>query len=244
MDIIISFFSPYELKARFFPALLILAPLFLTVVIWYPELIELESSIFTIVVLVIILFFFAKLSRELGVKKQKVLLKKWGNFPSTIMLRHRDNTIDAATKLRYHRYLRTNIEGLELPTPEEELNNPDFYEDQYSSAIKWLLEKTRDKNKYDLLFQDNINFGFSRNMFGVKYMGIVFCFLAILININGIYQTYNFNLAEIELKIWLSNLISLIFLLLWVFFVKESWVKNSAVAYARTLLSTCEEIKN
>ncbi|MGG0587755.1 hypothetical protein ABE049_26160 [Priestia megaterium] len=241
---LISLFSRYELKARLFPALLVLAPLLFTVLIWYPELIDWQSSFFTILVSVVILFFLAKLSREMGIKRQKKLLVLWGGFPSTIMLRHRDTTIDPITKERYHEYLEKYIDGIKIPTAEEELENPEFYDKHYGSAIKWLLEKTRDATKYDLLLQDNINYGFSRNMLGIKPIGIIFSIVALMTNIYGAYQKYQLILLNLPLKIWFSLLVSTTFILLWVLFVKANWVTNTSQAYARTLLATCEDVEN
>ncbi|ASN06339.1 hypothetical protein [Virgibacillus necropolis] len=239
-DKILDMFSQYELKARIFPALLIVAPFGLTILMWYPSLISLESSFITILVLVIILFFLAKIARENGKKVQQKLLDECGEFPSTTFLKHTDNTLNENTKKRYHQYLSKNVEGIQLPTKEQELESPNFYNDQYNSAVHWLLEKTRDNKKYSLLYQDNINYGFSRNMLGIKPLGIFFSFISIAINIFGIYQKYEVSLINLPLKVIISFLISIIFISMWTFFVKKDWVRSTSKAYARTLLSTCE----
>lgn len=239
---IFSIFSQYELKARFFPGIIVLTPFALAILILYPELISLESSIFTIMAVIVIIFFLAKLSREAGKKKEKNLMKKMGNYPSTIMLRYSDNEIDSVTKQRYHNFFKENVHGIELPSSSDhEKENPDFYEQQYNSAVKWLLENTRDYKKYDLLLQDNINYGFSRNMLGIKPFGIFFSIVACIINPYTLLVHNNHNLSQIPLKVWLSYLVYIIFLSLWIFFVKEKWVKSTAFAYARTLLATCEK---
>ncbi|WP_345243611.1 hypothetical protein [Pontibacillus salipaludis] len=240
-DQILNLFSKYELKARIFPALLAIAPFGLTILIWYPELINLESSAITLLVLVIILFSLAKVAREKGKKKQNALLKKWGGFPSTTLLKHDDNTINENTKQRYHNYLNKNVPGIQLPSKEEELNDSSSTNSTYESAVHWLLEKTRDTKKFPLLYEDNINYGFSRNMLGIKPIGIIFTFVSLGINILGVYQQYAFTLNDLPLKIWISLIITIFFILLWVFFVKEEWVKSASYAYARTLLSTCED---
>ncbi|MBC6972694.1 hypothetical protein H9I32_09910 [Bacillus sp. Xin] len=237
MEELLSIFSKYELKARVFPAFLVLLPIAITVLIWYPELISMSGSFYLILFIVAILFFLAKICRERGKKVQTKLLKEWGNFPSTRMLRHSDNSIDPVTKKRYHIYLQNNVPGIEMPTAEQELEKPDYYEYQYNSAIKWLIENTRDN---DHLLQDNINYGFSRNLLGIKFLGIICCVIAILINIFAAYQSHSLNLLAIPLKIWLSILMNCLFLLLWIFYVNKDYVKSSSEAYARTLLSNCE----
>jgi hypothetical protein len=241
-DIIFNIFSLYELKARIFPSLLTLAPFTLSILIWYPDLINFESSLFTSLVIIIILFLIAKVARERGKVIQGNLLEEWGGFPSSIYLKHSDATIDERTKKRYHNYLSKNISHINLPTDKEELENPDLYKKEYNSAIQWLLEKTRDTNKYHLLYQDNINYGFSRNMLGIKPFGIIFTLISIVINCFCIYQNKYSSLFELPPKAWLSFIISMFFILLWIVFVRKNWVKSTAAAYARTLLATCEDI--
>lgn len=240
MDKILSQFSQYEIKARLFPALLLLAPFLFTVLTWYPELISLGSSILVIVFFIITLFFLAKYCREMGVKKQDKLLKEWGAFPSILILRHRDPVIDPVTKSRYHSFLQEKVKGVQLPTSNEEIENPEYYDIQYKSAIKWLLEYTRDSHKYSLLQQDNINYGFSRNMLGVKSLGILLTILAVGVNIYGIYNEYGFDSLMFPLVIWISLLTNIGFFLFWLLFVNENWVKSTSYAYARTLLACCE----
>lgn len=240
MDSLLTYFGAYEIKARFFPALLILFPLMFTLLIWYPELIELETSIIILVAFVILLFFIAKISREAGLRVQAKLLKVWGGLPTTIFLRHRDSSIDQITKERYHAFLSEKISNLKIPSVEEENGNPDLYDLHYISAVKWLLENTRDPVNFSMIHQDNSNYGFSRNMLGVKLMGILFSLISLLFNIYGAYNQYYFIISEFPLKIWVAFLVSILFILLWLLFVNSNWVKSTSRAYARSLLATCE----
>lgn len=243
MSDILSIFSHYELKARMFPALLTILPFGLSILIWYPELISIESSVLIILVLMASLFFLAKMAREQGKKVQSKLLQEWGGFPSTVFLKHSDDTIDDKTKNRYHEYLNKRVKDVQLPTKEEELEDPNAFDQEYNSAIKWLLEKTRDPKKYPLIYQDNANYGFSRNMLGIKLIGIIFTLTSLGITCIGIYQQHQFQLLELSLKAYASIIICIFFLFLWVFFVRKNWVKSTSVAYARSLLASCEETK-
>lgn len=240
MDSLLTYFGVYEIKARFFPALLILLPFLFTLLIWYPELIEFETSIIILIASIILLFFIAKISREAGLKVQAKLLNNWGGFPTTIFLRHRDSSIDYVTKERYHTFLSERISNIQIPSAAEENENPDLYDLHYGSAVKWLLENTRDPMNYSMIHQDNSNYGFSRNMLGVKLVGILISFISLLLNIYGAYDQYKFVISEFPLKIWIAFLVSILFILLWVFFVNSNWVKSTSRAYARSLLATCE----
>ena len=57
---------------------------------------------------------------------------------------------------------------LALPTVAAEANNPAGSDSVYMSATKWLLSQTRDTKVYSLLFQQNINYGYRRNMLGLR----------------------------------------------------------------------------
>lgn len=235
-----TYFGIYEIKARFFPALLILFPLLFNLLIWYPELIELETSIIIVIAFVISIFFVAKIAREAGLKEQKKLVKKWGGLPTTIFLRHRDTTIDRITKDRYHSFLSKKIPNIQMPTKEEEKDNHNLYDLYYVSAVKWLLENTRDPVKYNMIHQDNSNYGFSRNMLGIKYGGVLFSVISVIFNAYGIYTQYGLLISDIPLKIWVAFLINIVFLIVWIFFVNSNWVESTSRAYARSLLAACE----
>ncbi len=238
----LNMFSRYELQARVFPSFIAVSPIGVTVLIWYPEIISLESSFLTIFVLFIILFSLAKVAREFGKRIEKRMIKEERGFPTTRFLKHSDNTLNIYTKMRYHKYLNEHIPDMQLPSKEEELESSDGCTEKYNSAIHWLLEKTRDNQKYSLIYEDNINYGFSRNMVGIKYISICLAIISLLIDFIGIYQSYGNISFDLPLKVILSIFISLFFVIYWIFLVKKKWVKSASEAYARSLLAACEEI--
>src|SRR5699024_12724275 len=79
------------------------------------------------------LFHYTTLFRsERGKKVQSKLIQKWGGLPATLQLSHLDNTIDIETKKRYHNYLQKNIEGLKLPSRNEEIQ---YFLDRKSTRL-------------------------------------------------------------------------------------------------------------
>lgn len=238
---IINSVSEYELKARIFPAGFTILPFVITILIWFPELINLESSLIILAILMISLFYLGKLARERGKIVQSKLIQKWGSLPATLHLSHSDNTIDIETKKRYHDYLNKNIEGLKLPSQDEEIECPKYSRDKYESAIKWLLENSRDTKKFPLLYQDNITYGYSRNMLGIKPLGIVISIISLFLDFCLLYSLNHQAITEIPIKIIISILLSSFFIIIWSFFINEKWVESTSEAYARTLLSTCEK---
>lgn len=238
---IISNLNEYELKARIFPAILTILPFVITTLLWFPQLISLESSLLISIILIILLFFLGKLARERGKNVQSKLIQKWGGLPATLQLSHLDNTIDIETKKRYHNYLQKNIEGLKLPSRNEEIQNSKSSQDKYESAVKWLLENTRDTKKFPLLYQDNINYGYSRNMLGMKWLAVIISIFSLALNFYLLYFLKYEPIDEVTINVIISILINSFIIISWIFFVNEKWVKSTAEAYARTLLSTCEK---
>lgn len=241
MEILQQLFNPYEIKGRMFPAILTLLPLGVSVILWYPNLLDSFNTAFTMLGIIIMLVLLSKISRNKGIKKQQLMLQAWGGFPTTIMLRHRDNTIDPVTKERYHAFLKKKVPNVEIPTPEEENEKPEFYDIHYDSAVKWLREYTRDKTIYSILHADNANYGFARNTFGMKGVGITLCLLSLALNILGIYEKYGTDIWTIPFKFWVSVSFSIILISIWTFFINKHWVMNFANAYARSLLAACEK---
>jgi hypothetical protein len=159
----------YARKARLYPALLTLFPVFVTVMTLFPMLYEsIGVAISSLAIGCGVLMLLASNVRYLGRKKEQQLYEVWGGKPTTVWLRHSDRNLDALTKQRYHAFLSKNIPDLKLPTSNEETTNPLGADDYYESAVKWLLEYTRDKRKYPLVFEENINYGFHRNMLALK----------------------------------------------------------------------------
>ena len=163
-----------------------------------------------------------------------------GGKPTTIMLRHTDDTLDKYTKIRYHNYLSENISNWTAPNIEEERDNPDYTDEYYNSAVKWLLEKTRDRKTHRLIFKENISYGFRRNSRGIKCLGIIFSILSIFLLLGNLYPNADYlDIKKYSLEYGVMTF-SLIMLYWWSFVVNDSWVKDAAESFAIRLLAVCE----
>jgi len=243
MDLLKDFFNPYERTARLYPALIILAPTFMTIFCLFEELRDILSSIIGSIFFVSTAYYLGKISREIGKKKQEGLIVLWDGMPSTRFLRHRDTSIDSISKERYHQFLQTHVSNLTIPTPEEELNDQESADIVYDSAIKWLLVKTRDTQKYSLLFRENISYGFTRNFWALKPLGITINFLVLLGTVTLVYKRYHFDFNLIPNEILFSVAFTLI-IITFILFISKKTIHSKAKAYARTLLEVCDENNN
>jgi len=233
-------FDEYSLNARVKPALLALLPIVVMVYVFTPSLYSIISALFSVVVACGFITALAHYSRYQGAKTEKRLYKSWGGKPTTIILRHTDDLLDNYTKLRYHKYLSKSINDWSAPTIEDEMVNITAADKYYDSAVKWLLEKTRNTKIYDLLFKENISYGFRRNSRGIKWLGVSLASFSIAMVISIILmEPKYFDIQIVGLEVG-ALIFSIIMLLWWLFIVTDVWVRDAAERYAIRLLAVCE----
>jgi hypothetical protein len=166
------------------------------------------------------------------------MLAQDGGWTTTRRLRHQDHVVDLVTKARYHAVLRAK--GLEIPTSEQEMADPRMADAQYSSAVNWLREQTRG-DQYKLLLDENIDYGFRRNLVALKPAGILV--LVASITFDG-YLLYAGKVTQ-DTR-WLAGgaLVLILFMALgaWLFILRKSFVQDAADAYADRLLRCCEKL--
>ena len=179
------------------------------------------------------LFLIARIARDRGKRIQDRLYTKWGGKPTTAMLRHSDQRLDPITKDRYKRTLAKSFNE-SFPTQQEESADPRGADQIYDSAVKALIEKRRGKT-YRLVFAENCNFGFVRNLLGLKPIGLCISALGFGVGIVLIWH----HAAKIPNPSYIPLAVSVgvAFLLL---FVTEASARRTAEAYAEVLLRTCE----
>lgn len=234
----------YERQARIYPALLALSPAFALAFFLYGFELKISEGIIGLLATLVIFFLIASIVRDLGKRLEPSLFDKWGGKPTTQLLRHRDKTIDSITKSRYHTFLSEHL-AIDFPTMDEERANPRAADEIYQSAVIWLLDRTRDKKAFNLLFKENVQFGFRRNCLGIKPYGIAISFLSIswtiasskAVSLHGI----DFNsFGKMSNGAWISLGVSFLTLFVWVFFLTRNTAKASAFRYADMLLRACD----
>ncbi|WP_426436042.1 hypothetical protein [Bradyrhizobium genosp. P] len=166
-------FDKYTLFARLFPAVIAAAPALALawVVVTSGTEIRLVHGIAG-TALAVLLLAFADAARRRGKAIEPRLIEAMGGLPSITMLRHRDAAFDAATKLRMHAFLAAKISEA-APTPAQEAQDPEAADAFYKRAGDWLRENTRNQKKFDILFNENISYGYRRNLYALKWIALV-----------------------------------------------------------------------
>lgn len=234
-------FDSYARKARLYPAFLALMPIF-AVMAAYTNWLELEfKHAIWAAIAAAALFFLADFTRQRGKAVEKKLIKDWGVFPSVSLLRHRDKALDPYTTAAYHNAAALLLPDISMPTVEEEEADPDDADNKYQAVTTALLPRTRDTEKFSLIFKENVNYGFRRNMLGIKPIAIVVVLGCIAFcAAQGWSFISNYALPK-ERESFLIVAGSIV-LLAWMFGVTKDAVEGVAKDYARHLLMAVQHL--
>lgn len=237
-----GFLDTYSLKARLFPAILTVAPaviLCLLCASWVDP--GLPEAVATVAVMVLF-FAAANLARRFGRAKERKVFAKTGGRPRNLELTHANATFPASQKCRYGDFLAGQL-GLPAPTEEEERSDPETAQAFYDQAYGWLRENTRDTEAFKLLFNENISYGYYRNLLGLKPIGILLNFLSL--GAAAAIVHYQPSFASLSTgKLVLLGGLAAIHLLYFLFGVTKRAMLDASAIYARQLvLSTDSLIK-
>ena len=248
LNILTSLLDPYSRKARLQPALLSLLPAFFGPLLLVPEFQTIWAAVGGLVVFSGGATLLTHLGRGRGKALESKLFQAWGGKPSVSMLRHRDTTLPSLTKERYRSFVAAHVPGLVLAAPEAEQTCPIEADDAYESATSWLLARTRDRGKFGLLFQENINYGFRRNIWALKpwALAIDSIFIVIITILEADSWTGNIpnTLATVTVPVWACLILTVFHMLIFAFIIQPDWVRVQAEAYARQLLAACDTLAN
>jgi hypothetical protein len=164
-----------------------------------------------------------------------------GGIPTTRMLRHQDGTVDAPTKAAYLTFLAGKI-GTPAPTPQEEASDPAKADAYYARCAAWLRENTRDTKKFPILFNENITYGYRRNLLALKVIALL-ADAAVFIGAAGAFAYWRPDAeSELAFRLFLLMAVSVVHAILMSIAVSEKGLKEGAETYARQLLLSCETL--
>lgn len=235
-------FDAYTWRARIIPVFLAVFPLAVAVALWVPDLALIGRLAGMLLVPFGVAMLMSQIGRDLGKRREPRLWQRWGGAPTTQLLRHRNDKANPIIRERYHKKLVGLQPDLTLPTAEEEERDAVRADHAYEACVRYLITKTRDRKQFPLLFSENVNYGFRRNLWGMKPFGALFS-LAGLATCALYLRLYweNFQLVSAEASA--GAFINLALFLFWLFWVTPSWVRIAGDAYAERLLETCEELQ-
>ena len=233
-------FDHYSFRARLQPALLTLLPAAVGIFAWTGPGVKWQSALWTLFGTAGGTFFLAILARNSGKQIEPGLWQSWGGTPTTQLLRH-SGTGNPLMRERWHKYL-SKLLGKTFPTAAEEVSDPADADNIYNAAIKLLISKTRDTKKFHLVYKENVQYGYCRNLYAMRVMGIMFSLLGLIASSAA--GVWTVRIGDPKIYPWVCLAAEVLFLVWWVFTIKASWVKVPAFAYAERLLESTENLAN
>jgi hypothetical protein len=232
-----SVLDAYTRRARLQPALLAVLPVGIAVLAWFPKGFT-EWGIFAgLLTSAGGTAFLARLARIRGKKLEPRLFELWGGKPTTVALRHR-NSQNPVLLERRHTQLSRIANGIYVPRAADEKADQQSADAAYDACVTVLIEQTRERKRFPLLFEENCNYGFWRNLWGLRPLGITSSLLGTAAIAFLVYRSG----LVLEFKTAVGGGIDLFFLLGWLFLVNSHVVKMAAVSYSDRLLGACEEL--
>ncbi len=173
----------------------------------------------------------AGLVRDRGRAIQDALWRSWGGSPTVQRFRWRDAD-DPETVRRLHEDISLVIER-PLPDMEDEARDPTAADSAYDDAVAVLRERTRDRARFPLVFEENADYGFRQNALGLRWVGAGVAVVGVVISVTFAIRGQH----EHDLVRWATPaLISSGCLLVWTIVVTPRWVRRAADRYADRLL--------
>lgn len=180
---------------------------------------------------------FAALVRSAGKKIEAKFYMQWGGKPTTLLLLYETSSLNKLTINGIRKKLESACEGLTFLNEEQEGANKKEAEDICEYATIQLRQKTRDPEKFSLVFKENVNYGFFRNLYAIKNY-------AIFLNISIIFYVFfeyimpnRGTITPVAIYTTIANTASIFF---FIYTINEEKVKEAAYTYARALLEAVE----
>jgi len=233
----------YTRRARLQPALLVALPIALVVFAWFPNQSKQLGILWGLAAVSGATVLLSQVARQPGKNKEPDLFKKWDGKPTTEALRHR-GSLGNARRSRIHRNLDELFPDEDVPTEEEESKNPEEADERYDLLVGLLRGKTRDSDRFSLVFEENCNYGFRRNLWGLKPYGLTIAVAAATMILGMMTAKYIgvISGSPTTLEV-ICALVCVALALLWGFAVNAEWVKVPAIAYRDRLFEAIDRLK-
>lgn len=233
-------FDLYTVKARLAPAIITVAPAIALLV----AVLDLRSfdatQLWATIGLVVVLFALSNVSREAGRRVQNRVYRDNGGWPTFDPIYYSDRTFSDEAKLRYLSFLSKQLRR-PYPTMEKATSDPLSARQFYNEAATWLREATRDTTQYRIIYDENITYGYFRNMLGLKWIALMMNLavsLTCLLILYGYIQLFNDATASLPYVLTVSAL-HFVYVL---FGVSDARMREASKRYARQLLLACDKL--
>ena len=232
-------FDSYSIYARAFPIYITLLPVALVLFPILPAGYDWKLGGATAVVLLPLCYLCRQIGGDKGRKLESALWDKWGGPPTTRFLRHCNSEFNQVTRNRIHDKLRSL--GLQVPSQNEQDQNARAADIQYESCTDELRHRTRDSKRFYLVFTGLTEYGFRRNLLGLKPVGLLLTILSFVVCLVMMFVSWD--PAKPSVLDIAAGFLNIVLLINWLLGVTENSVKLTADRYARFLLEAALDLE-
>lgn len=222
----------YSIHARAFPIYITILPVAFSLFPILPEGLNWKFGGAIAIFFLPLSYLFSQIGGDWGKKIERDLWDSWGGPPTTRFLRHCNNEFNANTRNRIHAKLRS-LE-FHIPSCEEQGLNSKNADAYYESCIDEIRRRTRDNNRFPLVFKGLTEYGFRRNLLGLKNIGLLLTVVSLMVCLVSVFVSWD--PAKPPFLDVIAGLLNIGLLLIWCFWVTEKTIKLTAERYARFLL--------
>jgi hypothetical protein len=231
-----NLFDHYSLRARLQPGLITLLPIALGVFAWSEPGARWMTALWTTLGTSGATYLLAIMARNRGKAIEPALWESWGGTPTTQLLRH-SGPGNPVLRERWHESLAKLLKK-PLPTASEEAADPAAADAVYVAVTRLLINERRDAKAFPLIYKENVNYGFCRNLHAQRAVGIGAAITGIAASVAaGIYFAAG---GKVLILPWVCAAIGFLMLLSWIFVFTGLWVKVPAFAYSERLLESSD----
>ncbi len=230
----VSLGDRYDIQARLLPGLIAVSPLFVLISSYYGDKGEwLDAIMKAGGVELIIGVAFSKLARLLGVAYENRLVRDWGGLPATQWLLPGDHTHSEQVKVRWRQAL-ADLSGLELDETQGEQDEGE-QKRVIDDAIGSVRNRIRGTKEAEFLHRQNIEYGFARNLGGLRRLLVP---LSLLCSAGSAFAAW-----QGLLPYGVAGIQACVFLFVAIYAVKASaFVKHCAARYAEAFFATISRV--
>ncbi len=220
----------YNIRARLSASIILLAPIAITLFSIFEEALSFATSSVILLVMLAFTNYVPILQRRINSN-----IKPPINYAAE-MLSLQDPTIDELSKKRYFKKLASLDDTFK---PFLSPDDSDAFRQCRESAILYLRNNTRENR---LVQEENINYGFCRNLLANKTAGIIICLTCLFSSLFYSFCKYC-TLLNIPTQLFFAFISNLLILFSWVFGINEKVSVLAAKRYSEALLMAIDTIE-
>ena len=217
----------YNIRARLSASIILLAPIAVTVFLCCEEVMDIASSSVFLGILLAFTNYIPILQRRINSRKTTHI-----NYAAQLLYVS-NTTLDPTTKKRFYKKLATLDSAFACF---ENPDDSDAFHACCNSAIVYLRNRTRNNH---LVQEENINYGFIKNLLASKPLGIALCLLLEVAVVSFSLFTFS-SLSAIPSQNYFAICFNLFMLVFWVWGVNQKTLESTAVQYATALISAID----